>query len=97
MAVPAAPKLYHIVHVDRLASIVDDGELWCDAEVLARSSPGSTIGMSSIKHRRLTQNTLESHPDLFVGQCVPFYFCPRSVMLYLIYKQNHPELAYRGG
>lgn len=29
--------------------------------------------------------------------CVPFYFCPRSVMLYLIYKANYDELTYRGG
>ena len=26
-----------------------------------------------------------------------FYFCPRSVMLYLIHRANHPELDYRGG
>jgi hypothetical protein len=40
---------------------------------------------------------LSSHPGLFVGQCVPFYFCPRSVMLYLIYRANHDELSYRCG
>ena len=40
---------------------------------------------------------LTSHPDLYVGQCVPFYFCPRSVMLYVIHMKNHPELVYRGG
>ena len=28
---------------------------------------------------------------------MPFYFCPRSIMLYLIYQGNHPEMAYRGG
>ena len=28
---------------------------------------------------------------------MPFYFCPRSVMLYLIHKANHPELDYHGG
>ena len=28
---------------------------------------------------------------------MPFYFCPRSVMLYIIRMANHPELAYRGG
>jgi len=32
-----------------------------------------------------------------VGDCVPFYFCPRSVMLYLIYQGNHPDLQYHGG
>jgi len=28
---------------------------------------------------------------------VPFNFCPRSVMLYIIYKGNHPSLTYHGG
>jgi len=53
--------------------------------------------MNSIKQRRLTQLHLSSHPGLLVGGCVPFYFCPRSIMLYLIHMANHAELAYRGG
>ena len=93
---PAPPKVYHIVNVDRLASIVGDGCLWCDAEAQRRASPGTTIDMSEIKQRRLT-NRLSSHPDLCVGDCVPFYFCPRPVMLYLIHRANHPKLEYRGG
>jgi hypothetical protein len=97
MPVPQQPKIYHIVHADRLASIVADGFLWCDAEVFRRAPTGTTIGMSSIKLRRLNELSLRSHPDLHVGDCVPFYFCPRSVMLYLIYQGNHQELAYRGG
>ena len=28
---------------------------------------------------------------------MPFYFCPRSIMLYIIYCGNHPNLAYTGG
>ncbi len=52
--------------------------------------------MSTIKQRRL-ELTLSSYPGLRVGECVPFYFCPRSVMLYIIYQANHPELTYRGG
>jgi len=97
MPQPAQPKVFHIVHADRLPSIVADGCLWCDAEVARRAPPGTTIGMSSIKQRRLAELTLNSHPALHVGDCVPFYFCPRSVMLYLIYQANHPELTYRGG
>lgn len=95
--VPPQPKIYHIAHVDRLPSIVADGFLWCDAEIVRRAPPGTTIGMNGIKQRRLTELRLSSHPDLHVGDCVPFYFCPRSVMLYLIYQGNHPEMAYRGG
>ena len=96
MKPPAEPKIYHIVHVDRLASIVSEARLWSDAEIQRRERPGTTIGMSDIKQRRLT-NSLSSRPGLFVGDCVPFYFCPRSVMLYVIYMANHLSLAYRGG
>ena len=96
MPVPARPKIYHIVHVDRLPSIIADGYLWCDSDIGRRQSPGTTIGMSSIKRRRLNL-PLSSHPILHVGDCVPFYFCPRSVMLYLLHMGNHRELEYRGG
>ncbi len=97
MTVPDQPKLYHIAHVDRLPSIVADACLWCDAEIIRRAPSGTTIGMTSIKQRRLTELPLASHPALKVGDCVPFYFCARSIMLYLIYQANHPELSYRGG
>ena len=96
MPAPADPSIYHIVHVDRLASIVADGCLWCDAEVMRRRSPGTVIGMFDIKQWRQNK-ALDSHPGLRVGDCVPFYFCPRSVMLYVIHKANHPKLAYHGG
>jgi hypothetical protein len=97
MPVPRQPKIYHIVHVDRLKSISQDGCLWCDAEIFKRSSPGTSIGMSGIKRRRLYDLSLTSYPDNHVGDFVPFYFCPRSVMLYLINRGNHPDLDYRGG
>jgi hypothetical protein len=96
MPVPIQPKIYHIVHVDRLASIVTDGYLWSDAEMVQRQGVGTTIGMNNIKARRLTELSLSCHPDLRVGNCTPFYFCPRSVMLYLIFRRNE-ELTYKGG
>jgi hypothetical protein len=81
--------------------MIDEGSLLCDAEVVRRQAAGqtmgTTIGMGSIKSRRLNELTLNSHPDLFVGQCVPFYFCPRSIMLFILHRANHPELTYRGG
>ncbi|MDA8026526.1 MAG: DUF4433 domain-containing protein [Actinomycetota bacterium] len=89
-------KIYHIVHCDRLRSIVDVGSLLCDSTVSERPHPGSVIGMSKIKERRLSL-PIQSHPGLYVGNCVPFYFCPRSVMLYVIHKRNHPDLSFRGG
>jgi hypothetical protein len=73
-----------------------DGWLYCDALMSRMLDNGTMIGMSSIKPRRLTSR-LASQPGLCVGDCVPFYFCPRSIMLYLIYRANHPELSYQGG
>jgi hypothetical protein len=94
--VPTAPKLYHITHVNNLASIVADGALWSDAALIARGGPAASIGMGSIKQRRL-RLPVKCHPGDFVGGYVPFYFCPRSIMLFLIHCANHPELKYQGG
>ena len=97
MPPPERPKIYHIIHVDRLPSVLAAGCLWSDAEMVNRPDTGTVIGMNEIKQRRLNELTLASHPDLHVGECVPFYFCPRSVMLYLIWQANHPNLGYQGG
>ena len=96
--VPDQPKIYHITHLDRLPSITEDGKLWCDAVMASRQNKGTVIGLSEIKQRRLS-NFLTSHADLRlkVGDCVPFYFCPRSVMLFVIHKKDHRELGYAGG
>ena len=96
MLVPTEPKIYHIVHADRLASIVSHRYLWSDAEARRRGVGGTTIGMNNIKERRLGL-PLRSHKGLRVGDCVPFYFCPRSVMLFVIHKGNNPELGRQGG
>jgi hypothetical protein len=93
---PAQPKIYHITHVDNLPSIIREGGLRPDSTIIARGGPSTTIGMASIKQRRLTL-PVDCHPGDHVGDYVPFYFCPRSVMLYLIHKANHPELPYKGG
>lgn len=95
--VPAQPKIYHITHVDNLAAIATERYLISDAAMLERDGPSVTIGMSAIKKRRVEELAVPCHPGTMVGDYVPFYFCPRSVMLYLIYRANHPDLTYRGG
>jgi hypothetical protein len=90
------PKIYHILHFDKLSSVVNGGYLLSDAIISTNAPIGTTVGMNNIKQRRLTELTLNTHPDLYVGQCVPFYFCPRSVMLYMM-SVNSTELTYQGG
>ena len=96
MTVPKNPKIYHIMHVDRLESVIASDGLRNDDDVERHSLPGTGIGMSNIKMRRKSL-ALGSYPELCVGQCVPFYFCPRSIMLYVIKQANNPGLEYRGG
>lgn len=96
MTAPENPKIYHITHVDNLPSIVADKGLLSDAAMIARGDPQAAIGMSTIKERRLIL-PVKCHPGHRVGDYVPFYFCPRSFMLFVIYRGNHPELSYHGG
>ncbi len=93
---PAHPKIYHITHIDNLPLIVGGG-LVSDAAMMARGGPATPVGMSKIKQRRLKELLVTCHPHDFVGDYVPFYFCPRSVMLYILHMGNDPELTYRGG
>jgi hypothetical protein len=83
--------------VDNLPAITAAGGLRSDEQLAQMGGPQQMVGMSHIKLRRLQEINLEDcYPADFVGQYVPFYFCPRSVMLFLIATRN-PELSYRGG
>lgn len=94
--VPDRPKIYHLTHVDNLPGIVEAGVLWSDAKRVDLALDCQVVGMSSIKERRL-HLPVKCHPPTTVGQYVPFYFCPRSIMLYILHMANHPDLTYRGG
>jgi hypothetical protein len=42
------------------------------------------IGYPNIKQRRMTEYRVSCCGNRFVGEFVPFYFCPRSPMLYTV-------------
>lgn len=94
---PNNPKIYHITHFNNLAGIISDGVLWSDAKRIERGQDCEIVGMPEIKRRRLQELEVDCHPGTKVGQYVPFYFCPRSIMLYILYRGNHPDINYRGG
>jgi ssDNA thymidine ADP-ribosyltransferase, DarT len=93
---PKPTRLYRITHVRNLASILNDDGLLSDAEMIARGGPQLAIGMSEIKQNRM-RFPVKCYDGDTVGEYVPFYFCPRSIMLYLLHRANHPGLTYRGG
>jgi hypothetical protein len=93
---PSSPQIFHIVHYDKLPSIIEAGGLLCDSRIQQQPVAGTTIGMGDLKRDRLAL-PVGCHPGTCVGDYVPFYFCPRSLMLYVISRANHEKLAYRGG
>jgi len=94
--IPKSPKIYHITHLENLPQIAD-GVLWSDAERIRRQLNCKIVGMSEIKRRRLEELEVNCHPGTKVGEYVPFYFCPRSIMLFLLHRGNHVDLSYPGG
>lgn len=79
----------HITHIDNLKSILDQNCLWSDAKRIELGLINQNIGYSHIKNRRLLR-TVNVAANGTIGQYVPFNFCPRSVMLFVIHK-GHPD------
>jgi hypothetical protein len=95
--VPADPKIYHITHMRNLPEIVQSGCLWSDAKRLEMALDCEIVGMPTIKQRRLEEIEVDCNPGTKVGEYVPFYFCPRSIMLYILYMGNHLDINYHEG
>ena len=75
------PPIYHITSIDNLPGIIKAGGLLCDRD--AEKIKFVSIGHKNIKERRL-QKAVPKGPGGVLGDYVPFYFAPRSPMLYVI-------------
>ncbi len=94
---PKNPKIYHITHVNNLEGILERGGLLSDARMIREGGPAQAVGMSKIKRRRLEEIEVTCHPGTKVGEYVPFYYSPRSIMLYILHRRDHQEVNYAGG
>lgn len=97
MNLPIQKKIYHVTHLRNLSQIIRHGGLWSDAKRIELGLDCEIVGMSKIKARRLEEMEVRCHPGTNVGQYVPFNFCFRSVMLFILYRGNHPDLTYHDG
>lgn len=75
--------IYHITHVDNLPAILAADALWSDARLKAAHTQPKTIAHDHIKQRR-ERTPVTVPPHGVVADYVPFYFCPRSPMLYAL-------------
>jgi hypothetical protein len=79
------PPIYHITSVDNLPGIIKAGGLLCNRD--AKNIEFVNIGHQNIKDRR-TRKKVPCGPGGVVADYVPFYFAPRSPMLFTINKGN---------
>src|SRR5579863_4769071 len=87
------PQIYHITHVRNLRGILQQGRLWCDSQRIGLGLANTNIGYSHIKARRLRHRVTVAAGGT-LGDYVPFNFCWRSVMLYVV-SRGHDD--YTGG
>lgn len=92
--------IYHITHMKNLPAIIAAGGLWCDRVRAERSMACVGIAHQHIKDRR-RQRPVQSLTGKSKGaggtlwDYLPFYFAPRSPMLFTIHRGNVAE--YAGG
>jgi hypothetical protein len=89
--VPTNPTIYHITHVENLPSIIANGCLWSDSQRIQRNLQTTNIGYSHIKQRRLNRPVTVGIGGR-LGDYVPFNFCNRSIMLYVV-ARGHVDYA----
>jgi len=75
--------IFHITHIDNLAAIVAEGGLRCDREATERALAKVGIAHKHIKERR-AKRRVPIGPGGTFDDYVPFYFAPRSPMLFSI-------------
>lgn len=86
--------IYHITHGRNLASIIEVGGIWCNTQITTRGIASLGIAHQHIKERR-KQREVPCAPGGTLANYVPFYFAPRSPMLYAIHR-GHVK-GYDGG
>lgn len=78
------PPIYHITHINNLPGILSAGGLWSDTEVARRCPSRIQTANQEIKDRR-KHTVVPIAKRGVVADYVPFYFAPRSPMLYSIH------------
>lgn len=91
------PWLLHFTHIDNLPAIIASGSLHSDA-VTRAVGPVTEVGDPYIKAERRNR-AVPVPPGGVVGDYVPFYFAPRSPMMFRIASDCRDGVAgrYSGG
>jgi hypothetical protein len=83
--VTTVTTIFHITKWQNLPSILQAGGLWCDTAVANAPNAPAGIGYADIKETRKNAPVPGCRGGV-VADYVPFYFAPRSPMLYVNYR-----------
>src|SRR5581483_6242168 len=81
-------------HLDNLPLLLEQGGLWCGNQMAQRGLRYKAIGNTDLTLSR-SNTSVPCPPGGTLNDYVPFYFCPRSVMLFSISKRD--ATTYGGG
>jgi hypothetical protein len=80
-------QIFHITHIQNLPKIIEAGGLRCDRDCTQSAVGNVNIAHLNIKERRM-RRPVPCAARGVVADYVPFYFAPRSPMLYTIRQGN---------
>lgn len=83
----ADPRIFHFTHIDNLPAIIKNNALVADCSMRAAGTRCVETGNPEIKKRRRSRR-VSVPPGGVVGDYVPFYFAPRSPMLFKVAKEK---------
>lgn len=82
--------LFHMTHVDNLASILSNGQLKSYSQLFRDSTSYRDIAAQDVQNRR-AETSVPIQPGGFLHDYVPFYFAGRSPMLYVVKNNGTPQ------
>lgn len=85
MTIPT--PIYHFTHIDNLPHLLESGTFRCCREMQEEGTAYRNIAYSDLQGRRSVRQ-VPVHPFGTLHDYVPFYFAPRSPMLYTISRGN---------
>jgi hypothetical protein len=94
MRVPT--PIYHVTHVDNLPGLVASGGLYSHRRLSAGGIRYVDVAHVGVQARR-ERVQVPCGPGGGLHEYVPFYFAPRSPMLYVAHMGNMPGYRYSGG
>lgn len=94
MPIPNPLRLFHITPICNLASIAKSKKLYSNSGLLKKKIQHGNIAYQGAQGKRATKIVTRA-PAGVIHDYVPFYFAPRSPMLFTINEGNVPDCPHR--